>query len=106
MTEISPVQLIVTAYQRHRSVCAACGEATWAALAPGVPTGGIGPRLQLTTAPCMGGYYLLTLMMQDPPDVSLVALGPGRHTDARQLPDTHAANPAGGGAAAEGRPEL
>jgi transposase len=35
----------VTEYQRHRLVCAGCGETTCAELPPGVPVGQSGPRL-------------------------------------------------------------
>ncbi|MGH8065507.1 MAG: IS66 family transposase [Candidatus Entotheonellia bacterium] len=58
VTEIPPVKPVVTEYQRHALVCPACGEATRAALPPGVPTGGFGPRLQATTAVCTGAYHL------------------------------------------------
>jgi transposase len=58
VTEIPPVKPVVTEYQLHQLVCPACGEATRAALPPGVPMGGFGPRLQATTALCTGGYHL------------------------------------------------
>jgi transposase len=58
VTEIPPVQPVVTAYQRHELVCPACGETTRAELPPGVPTGGFGPRLQATTALCTGASHL------------------------------------------------
>jgi Transposase IS66 family len=41
-----------------------------------------------------------------PPNVPLVASGPGRHADAGPLPDLQAAHPAGDGAAAGGRPHV
>jgi len=58
VTEIPPVKPVVTEYQLHRLICPVCGEATRAALPPGVPTGGFGPRLQATTALCTGAYHL------------------------------------------------
>lgn len=57
-TEIPPVKPVVTEYQLQALVCPACDEATRAELAPGVPTGGVGPRLQATTALCTGAYHL------------------------------------------------
>src|SRR5687767_15778045 len=41
-----------------------------------------------------------------PPDVSLVASGPGRHAGARQLCQLYAADPARGGAAAGNWPDV
>jgi transposase len=58
VTEIPPMKPVVTEYQVHQLVCPACGAATRAALPPGVPTGGFGPRLQAMTALCTGGYHL------------------------------------------------
>jgi hypothetical protein len=50
VTEIPPVQPVVTAYQWHRLVCPACGEEPRAEVPSGVPTGGFGPRVQAITA--------------------------------------------------------
>ena len=58
VTEIPPVQPVVTEYQLHRLVCPACGEATRAEVPAGVPTGGFGPRVQAITALCTGAYHL------------------------------------------------
>ena len=58
VTEIPPVHPVVTEYQVHRLVCPACGEATRAAVPAGVPTGGLGPRLQAITALCTGAYHV------------------------------------------------
>jgi transposase len=58
VTEIPPVQPMVTEYQLHRLVCAACGDATRAELPAGVPAGGFGPRVQAVTALCTGAYHL------------------------------------------------
>jgi transposase len=58
VTEIPPVQPIITEYQLHRLVCPACGEATRAALPAGVSTGEFGPRVQAITAMCTGAYHL------------------------------------------------
>jgi transposase len=58
VTEIPPVQPVVTEYQLHRLVCPACGEETRADVPAGVPTGGFGPRVQAITALCTGAYHL------------------------------------------------
>lgn len=58
VTEIPPVQPVVTEYQLHQLVCPACGEATRAEVPPGVPTGEFGPRVQAITALCTGAYHL------------------------------------------------
>lgn len=64
VTEIPPVKPVVTEYQRQRLLCSVCGEATRAALPAGVPPGGVGPRLQATTALCTGAYHLSKRMTQ------------------------------------------
>ena len=48
---------MMTAYHVHRLVCARCGAATRAAVPPGVPTGGFGPRVQAIAARCTGAYH-------------------------------------------------
>jgi transposase len=58
VTELPPVQPVVTEYRRHRLVCPACGEATRAELPADVPAGGFGPRVQAITALCTGAYHL------------------------------------------------
>jgi transposase len=58
VTEIPPVQPVVTEYQLHRLVCPACGAETRADVPPGVPMGGFGPRVQAITALCTGAYHL------------------------------------------------
>jgi transposase len=58
VTELPPVQPVVTEYQRHRLLCPACGEATRAELPAGVPAGGFGPRVQAITVLCTGAYHL------------------------------------------------
>src|SRR5882724_8059163 len=50
VTESPPVQPVITEYQRHRSVCLVCGEATRADMPAGIPTGGFGPRVQAIVA--------------------------------------------------------
>jgi transposase len=57
VTEIPPVNPVITEYQVHRLVCPACGEATRAVLPAGVPPGGFGPRVQAITALCTGAYH-------------------------------------------------
>ena len=58
VTELPPVQPVVTEYQLHRLLCPACGVPTRAALPVGVPTGGFGPRVQAIVALCTGAYHL------------------------------------------------
>src|SRR5262245_20466737 len=58
VTELPPVQPVVTEYQLHRLVCPACSEATRVELPAGVPAGGFGPRVQAITALCTGAYHL------------------------------------------------
>jgi transposase len=58
VTEIPPVNPVITEYQIHRLVCPACGEATRAELPMGVPPRGFGPRVQAITALCTGAYHL------------------------------------------------
>jgi transposase len=58
VTEIPPMQPVVTAYQWHQLVCSAWGAATRAEGPPEVPTGGFGPRLQAITVLCTGAYHL------------------------------------------------
>src|SRR5712692_1978638 len=48
--EIPPMKPVVTEYQWHQLVCAACGEVTRAPWPAGVPSGTYGPRVQATTA--------------------------------------------------------
>jgi transposase len=56
--EIPPLKPIVTEYQWHQLVCAACGEVTRAPWPAGVPSGTYGPRVQATVALCTGAYRL------------------------------------------------
>ena len=58
VTDIPPVQPVVTEYQLQQLVCPVCGEVTQAELPRGVPTGGFGPRVQAITALCTGAYHL------------------------------------------------
>ena len=48
--EIPPIKPVVTAYQWHQLVGAACGEVTRAPWPTGVPSGTYGPRVQATVA--------------------------------------------------------
>ena len=48
--EIPPIKPVVTAYQWHQLVCAACGEGTRAPWPTGVPSGTYGPRVHATVA--------------------------------------------------------
>ena len=64
VTEMPPVPPVVTAYPRHRWVGPACGAATRAALPPGVPTGGCGPRVQAIAALGTGAYHRSTRTTQ------------------------------------------
>ena len=56
--EIPPMQPVVTEYQWHQLVCAACGEVTRAPWPEGVPSGTYGPRVQATVSLCTGSYRL------------------------------------------------
>jgi len=56
--EIPPIQPVVTEYQWHQLVCAACGEASRAPWPKGVPSGTYGPRVQAMVALCTGAYRL------------------------------------------------
>jgi transposase len=58
VTELPPLKPVVTADQLHRLVCPVCGEATRADVPPGIPAGGVGPRVQAITALCPGAYHL------------------------------------------------
>jgi transposase len=65
VTEVPPVKPLVTEYQLHRLRCPACGASTRAAVPPGVPTGGFGPRVQAIVALCTGAYRLSKRTTQD-----------------------------------------
>jgi len=56
--EIPPITPVITEYQWHQLVCAACGEATRAPWPAGVPSGTYGPRVHATVALCTGAYRL------------------------------------------------
>src|SRR5712692_4509531 len=56
--EIPPIEPVVTEYQWHQLVCAACGEASRAPWPKGVPSGTYGPRVQAMVALCTGAYRL------------------------------------------------
>jgi len=64
VTEIPPVQPVVTAYQLHRLVCPVSGEAPRAAAPVGVPAGGFGPPVEAITALCTGAYHLSNRVTQ------------------------------------------
>ena len=65
VTALPPVKPVVTEYQWHCLMCPACGASTRADLPLGVPTGGLGPRLQATVALCTGAYRLSKRTTQD-----------------------------------------
>src|SRR6266853_2433162 len=56
--ELPPIKPVVTEYQWHQLVCAACGEVTRAPWPTGVPSGTYGPRVQATVALYTGSYRL------------------------------------------------
>jgi len=58
VTELPPVQPVVTEYQLHTLTCARCGVATPAVRPPGVPAGAFGPRVMALVAACTGVYHL------------------------------------------------
>jgi transposase len=65
VTELPPVKPMVTEDHLHRLFCPACGAATRAAVPPGVPTGGFGPRVQAPVALCTGASHLSKRTTQD-----------------------------------------
>jgi transposase len=65
VTELPPVQPVVTEYQLHRLLCPACGVPTRADVPVGVPTGDFGPRVQALVALCTGAYHLSKRTTQD-----------------------------------------
>jgi len=54
--ELPPIKPVVTEYQWHQLVCAACGEVTRAPWPTGVPSGPYGPRVQAPVALYTGAY--------------------------------------------------
>jgi transposase len=56
--ELPPIKPVVTEYQWHQLVCAACGAVSRAPWPEGVPSGTYGPRVQATVALCTGSYHL------------------------------------------------
>jgi transposase len=62
--EIPPIKPVVTEYQWHQLVCAACGEGSRAPWPAGVPSRTYGPRVQATVALCTGAYRLSKRMTQ------------------------------------------
>jgi transposase len=62
--EIPPIRPLITEYQWHQLVCAACGEVTRAPWPAGVPNGTYGPRVQAMVALCTGAYRLSKRMTQ------------------------------------------
>jgi transposase len=56
--ELPPITPMVTEYQWHQLVCAACGGVSRAPWPEGVPSGTYGPRIQATVALCTGAYRL------------------------------------------------
>ncbi len=65
VTELPPIRPVVTEYQLHTLTCSQCGQATPAALPPGVPAGAFGPRLQATVAVNSGSYHLSKRQTQE-----------------------------------------
>jgi transposase len=62
--ELPAIRPEVTEYQLHRLCCPRCGLSTRAALPPGVPTGGQGPRLQAVLALMTGAYRMSKRMVE------------------------------------------
>ncbi len=58
VTELPPVQAVVTEHQLHHVRCSGCGTTTCATLPSDVPAGAFGPRLQATVAVLSGRYRL------------------------------------------------
>jgi transposase len=78
VTEIPPVQPVVTEYQLHRVVCPVCEDVTQAEGPAGVPTGSFGPRVQAIAAVCTGTYHLAKRTTQSvQEDLFGIAIGGG-----------------------------
>jgi transposase len=58
VTELPPLQPMVTEYQLHALRCGCCGMVTRAPLPEGVPERAFGPRLQALVAVLSGAYRL------------------------------------------------
>lgn len=58
VTELPPIQPVVTEHQLHQLTCACCGTATQAKLPDEVPRGSFGPRLQALVALLTTSYRL------------------------------------------------
>src|SRR6266568_7245995 len=56
--ELPPIKPVITEYQWHQLVCAACGEVMRAPWPEGVPSRTYGPRVQATVALYTGSYRL------------------------------------------------
>jgi transposase len=92
--EIPPLKPVVTEYQWHQLVCAACGEVTRAPWPTGIPSGTYGPRVQATVALYTGSYRLskrTTQQMMD--DVFGVPLSVGTISQLEQATTAAVAAP-------------
>jgi transposase len=92
--EIPPIKPVVTEYQWHQLVCAACGEVTRAPWPTGVPSGTYGPRVHATVALYTGSYRLskrTTQQMMD--DVFGVPLSVGTISQLEQATTAAVAAP-------------
>jgi transposase len=58
VAEVPPIRPVVDEYRLHRLKCPRCGTSTCAALPPGVPAGGFGPRLRAILSVLAGAYRL------------------------------------------------
>lgn len=58
VTELPPIQPVVTEYQLHALSCTTCGKVSRAELPDGVPTGAFGPRLQALVSTLTAHYRL------------------------------------------------
>jgi len=65
VTEVPPIQPVVTEYQCHALSCGACGAVTRAELPPEVPRSAFGPRLTAMVAVCTGAYRLPKRLTQE-----------------------------------------
>src|SRR2546422_4421560 len=95
--EIPPIKPVVTEYQWHQLVCAACGEVSRAPWPAGVPSGTYGPRVQATVALYTGSYRLskrTTQQMMD--DVFGVPLSVGTISQLEQATTAAVGAPGGG----------
>jgi transposase len=92
--ELPPIKPIITEYQWHQLVCAACGVITRAPWPKGVPSGTYGPRVHATVALWSGAYRLskrMTAQVMD--DLFGVPVSVGTISQSEQITTVVLADP-------------